>query len=836
VANFSREDWQMQIGNSLQTFATVVLAVCLLAGAGCQSDEEKLKDFLERGQAALEGENYDEAVIEYRNVLQIDPNNGAAHFALARSYTALQKLKEAYWELHEAVRLDPGNIDARVSFAQFSQLARDYEEVLVQAEEILELEPGRASAYTLRGEAYAALERYDEAEVAFESAIENSLEENLGVHLENMVRFQNRRGNFAAVRPYLDRQIEVAPDMRAYAALGRHLTREGKVDEAEQALKQSLAATQDGSGGGAQASAAYRNLAGFYFNLQRMDEATATLNAAIESVEEGKLDLIYLLAQFYAAQGDQDAADAMIAQATEEATDDPQPWLVLSSYRSRQGDREGALEAVEKALGVAPDDVLVTLRKAELLAEGGFRDQSEENIVEARAIVDEVLTREPSNARALFVRGKIEMAELDPEAAAGSLRSALDVQPDWAPARFVLGSALMLIGDQNGARAELARSVELDPGLLEARRVLARIHAGLGEHEYAIEQGRMYLRERPDDSRTRILVAQSLVNLGKGDEAFAELERIPEESRDVDSWYAIGRLYMAQGKGEQAREALLAANEAAPNMPDILRSLLRIEAAAGQLAVAAQRIRDAVVAEPNSARLALLEARIELAEDNLEAAEAAFQRAVELNPEDAQAYQQLAQFYRITGRLEESIATHERAIEQNPNSARSHERLAMLHEASGDSKQAARYYEQAIALDDSLGEAKNNLAYILAEDGADLDRALDLAQEAKALLPDSPNASDTLGWVLYKRGIPSAAIGYLRDAMAGFQAQGNEDALGIVRHHLALAYEANEEEGKALETLDAAIATADRAEEAGRAPGWASDVRQMAQRLRAPRS
>ena len=826
----------MQIGNSLHTFVTAALAVSLLAGVGCQSDEEKLKGFLDRGQAALDSENYDEAVIEYRNVLQIDPNNGPAHFALARSYTALQKLKEAYWELHEAVRLDPGNIDARVSFAQFSQLARDYEEVLVQAEEILELEPGRASAYTLRGEAYSALERYDEAQVAFEGAIENALEENLGLHLENMVRFQSRRGDFTAARPYLDRQIEVAPTMRAYAALGRLLTREGKIDEAEQALKQALAVTQAAPGGEKQESVAYRNLAGFYFNLQRMDEATATLEAAIESVQEGKLDLIYLLAQFYAADGNQAAADAMISQATEEAVDDPQPWLVLSSYRSREGDRDGALEAVEKALEIAPDDTVATLRKAELLAEGGYRDRSQDNLEEASAIVGEVLAREPSNAQALFVRGKIEMAELDPEAAAQSLRAALDVQPDWAPARFVLGSALMLIGDQNGARAELARAVELDPGLLEGRRALARIHAALGEHEYAIEQGRMYLRERPEDSRTRILVAQSLVNLGKGDEAFAELNLIPVETRDVDSWYAIGRLYMAQGRGKEAREALLAANEKAPNMPDILRSLLRIEAASGQLAVAAKRIREAVVAEPNNARLALLEARIELAENNLDAAEGAFQRAVELNPEDAQAYQQLAQFYRITGRLEESIATHERAIEQNPNSARSHERLAMLHEASGDVKEATRYYEQAIALDGSLGEAKNNLAYLLAEAEGDLDRALDLAQEAKALLPDSPNAADTLGWVLYKRGIPSAAIGYLREATAGFQAQGNEEALGVVRHHLALAYEANEQEDKALETLEAAIATADRAEEAGRAPGWAPQVRAMAERLRASRS
>ena len=109
-------------------------------------------------------------------------------------------------------------------------------------------------------------------------------------------------------------------------------------------------------------------------------------------------------------------------------------------------------------------------------------------------------------------------------------------------------------------------------------------------------------------------------------------------------------------------------------------------------------------------------------------------------------------------------------------------------------------------------------------------RALDLAQEAKALLPDNPNTADTLGWVLFKRGIPSAAIGYLREAMAGFS--DDDNALGIVSHHLALAYEANEQPDMAMEMLETAIASADRIERNGQTPGWAAEVRAMAERLR----
>ena len=806
---------------------SIAAALCalLVATAACKSDDEKLADFMAGGDAAVEAEKYDEAVIEYRNVLQIDPNNAEAHYALARAYTALQQLKEAYWELHESVRLDPDNTDARVSYAQFSLIARDYEEVLTQADEIIAREPDRASAYTLRAEALSALERYDDAEAAFEQAVEAADEENLAAHLANMVQFQNRRGNPEAARPYLDRQVEADPSYRSYASLGRHLGYTGDIDGAEEAFEKSLELAD-----ASQESAAYRNLAGFYFNQRRLDDSVATLERGIAEVEEDKLELIYLLARFHRSAGDEEKADQLVEQATEEAGDDPQPWLVLSSYRSRQGNLGAAIEAVDRALEIAPDDPAARLRKAELLVDSGYRDKDEAKIATGREIVDGVLSEEPSSPNALFVRAKIEMAELDPKAAAQTLRSALDVRPDWAQARFVLGSALMLIGDRNGARAELARAVELDPGQLEARRALARIHGSLGEHEYAIEQGRMYLRERPDDIRTRILVAQSLVRLGKRDEAFAELERIEEADRDADAWYAIGRLYMAQGNPDAARKALLAADAARPNHADVVRSLLRLDAATGELDASVARIRKAVAADPTSARLALLEGRVELGLGNQEAAEAAYKRAVELDPDDAAAYQQLAGFYRVTDRLDESIRTFERSLEQNPDSARLHERIAILYEYSGAREDAVEHYERAIELDSSLGESKNNLAYLLAEHDGDLDLALDLAQEAKALLPESPNAADTLGWVLYKRGIPSAAIGYLREALAGFA--GDENAQGVVRYHLAQAYEANEQPDKALETLDAAIEAADQAEQKGDSPSWAPEVPAMAERLR----
>jgi tetratricopeptide (TPR) repeat protein len=129
--------------------------------------------------------------------------------------------------------------------------------------------------------------------------------------------------------------------------------------------------------------------------------------------------------------------------------------------------------------------------------------------------------------------------------------------------------------------------------------------------------------------------------------------------------------------------------------------------------------------------------------------------------------------------------------------------VGSLDELQSRTKDAMAQYEEAIRLEPGLAVARNNLAYLITEEGGDLDRALELAQEAKALLPDNPNAADTLGWVLYKKNLPSAAIGYLKEAASGFKAE--DWQLALVRHHLAMAYEANGEPEEAKQTLERAI-------------------------------
>ena len=832
---------------------SIMSAMCVLIFSSCKSDDEKQAEFSAQGEAYVEEEKFEEAIIEFKNVLKIDPNHAETHYQLAETYLNLGRARDAYWEMSETVRLDPTHHKARLAFGALSLIAADYEQALSMGQIGIESEPDDHRPYILSGRAFVALKRADEAEPMFLKAVE--LDPDTRETLLTLATYYAEQpGGRAKAEPWFRKGVENFKGFRVRTALAKFLVQDPeRMDEAEKVFRQALLS---GTNTELHGEEAYTNLAKFYFGNDRRDEAIATLEKGIGKLEQ-KTALIFMLATFHRLDGDHERAEELLRQAASESPDDPTAFLTLSSYLGSLGDIEGALAAADDAIKVDPEAVPGRLRKAEILIDMGFRDvqqkisegQTDANpaddprIAEGLKIVDAILAETAFQPQAQFVRGKALLAQGEMEPGVAALRAAAEGKPNWAEAHFALGSALASTNDTALARVSIAKALELNPGMIEARRILSAIHQQLGEHEYAIEQGRAYLERNPDHNATRILVAQSLVRLGKRDKAFEELNRIPEDKRDVGVYFAIGRIQMNLGLVEEARQNMIAAIELSPNSSKILRTLFRMDRVnlankPARFDETEARIKKAVAENPENGDLVQLNGMTLFVRQDLAGAEAAFVLATELNADDISAHQQLARFYTMTGRADETIETYRKAIAVHPNSARLHHFLALLYEAQGETESARKSYEKAIENDDNHGHAKNNLAYILADGEADLDRALDLAQDAKALLPDSAHAADTLGWVLYKRGVHGAAVGYLKEAAES--ADPDDPGLIVIRHHLAMAYEADGKADRAVGVLETAVADLERmarqAKAAGRevsAPPWENDIRQMLERLNA---
>jgi TPR repeat protein len=100
--------------------------------------------------------------------------------------------------------------------------------------------------------------------------------------------------------------------------------------------------------------------------------------------------------------------------------------------------------------------------------------------------------------------------------------------------------------------------------------------------------------------------------------------------------------------------------------------------------------------------------------------------------------------------------------------------------AGADSANAVKWYKRAAGQE--CPGAMNNLAYLWAEQGKELDKALIWAGKAVSMEPENGAFVDTLGWVLFKKGRHDEALGRLAEA----EKLNSEDA--NILDHLAETY------------------------------------------------
>ena len=107
--------------------------------------------------------------------------------------------------------------------------------------------------------------------------------------------------------------------------------------------------------------------------------------------------------------------------------------------------------------------------------------------------------------------------------------------------------------------------------------------------------------------------------------------------------------------------------------------------------------------------------------------------------------------------------------------------LGYVKAVRGDYDAAIADFHQVVEANTNNADALNNLAYLLVDYRKRPDEALQYAQKAQELAPDNPEFADTLGWVLYQKGLYSSAVQQLERASL----KGNNV---LSKYHLAMAY------------------------------------------------
>jgi Flp pilus assembly protein TadD len=194
---------------------------------------------------------------------------------------------------------------------------------------------------------------------------------------------------------------------------------------------------------------------------------------------------------------------------------------------------------------------------------------------------------------------------------------------------------------------------------------------------------------------------------------------------------------------------------------------VNLDAKVGRLAAARGRLEAAVARHASDPRILLLAARFYARHDDFTRAVPLFRRVVELDPSSFDAYIALGAIYVAQRRLAEARGEFLELAKYQPRSVAPPTMIGLLYHVEGRLPEAREWYEKALAIDRRASTASNNLAWMLAEQGQELDLALSLAQTAIAEKPNQPEIVDTLGWVYYKKDLLGMAIQSFQRALDG---------------------------------------------------------------------
>lgn len=733
----------------------IALALLLLAlpvlGA-CGKDPIAARDeFERRGDAYVAAGQLHEAIIEYRNALQHDPLAGAIRVKLADTYREVGDRDNAALELVRAADALPDDLALQLRAGNTLLLYGRFEDAVARADRVLSAEPSNVDALILRAHGLAGLRRLDEAIADIESAVDND------------------------------------PDRAAsYITLGSIQLVRGDREQAARAFEQAVAAAP---------SSVQARLALANYRLASGDQAgaEAELRRALE-IDPGHLLANRALAYFYIGAGRHEEGERYL-KAAADAAGDASGQLTLAEYYLARGRTDDARALLER---VAAGDAADLATKAALrLATLDFRDGRADA---AARRVDDVLARYPSNAAALAAKAELLAADGDLDGALAAVERAVTSDRSSALAHYAAGKVRLLRGESADAVAAFTAAIQLDTRLVPARVELAALHLAAGRIEEARQMAESALAVAPQSADAQLLLARALLagrEPARAEQILRDLERRQPASAAVAT--AVGRLELSKGSTQRARAAFERALRLDAGAIEPLRYLTQLDINERRIDAARRRVTAALAGDPQRPALLLLASEVaEIAGDPAEAERLA-RTVLEVAPSASDAYARLAEIYGRSGRLQEATEEFQRLSRQQPESAGPITAVGVLLQMQGRDDEARQAYEQALGIDPRAAIAANNLAWMYAERGEDLDAALRLAQVAKAHLPAQPAVNDTLGWIYHLRGASELAIGPLEEAVRG------APSTAQYHFHLAHAYMATGDRTKARAALERAL-------------------------------
>lgn len=765
----------------MRTIPFAAVLTCIIGLMSCSTDPNVAKKrYLEMGNKYFNRAQYKNADIMYRRALEKDKLYGAAYYKLGLTDVKEGALTPAVVNFRKAVDLlnkeNPDHWDALMRVTDILlQVAHDPQH-MKEAEENIQLllahDPNSFDAHRMKGDllfvrAVEALRRAsrDEAKQDMSEAIAeyhkaDSIKPGQEGVMMQLAKCSTLEGDPAgAEKLYLQVIDKNKTFQQPYSDLYRLYMMEGKKDDGEKLLK-----------------TAFQNNPKSYAFLTQL--------AYHYSIENRRQDMIGVLQQIKS-----------------HAKDNPKAYQEVGQFYIRLNDPDSAIREFKE--GMAKDSARKAMYQKDIMSVY----MAEHKSSEAAAINNQILKENPKDSDALSLQASFLLDKGDVTQALGELQSVITRSPDNAVARYQLGRAHLARGEWEQARQSFQKAFEIRPDYMLARIALAQLLVTRGDFDAALQTAADILKIDRNNKYAQLIQSAALMGQKKYAESRALLNAMLQKTPDApDVLFQLGVVDLAEGKYKDANDSFKRTYELNPDNSRGLMGMVETDMAENKPDAAIKTLEAEAAKSPNRMDVQLALGNTEVRAGHYDLALQYFQRVLGGLDKDSKVrgdvYMRIGETYRRKGDLANSIQALQEARKYLPDNDMILSTLALDLDAAGRYSEATQVYQATIKMDPNNSNAAvsmNNLAFILAEHGGDLDQALTWAQRAKQLLPDLPEVSDTLGTIYLRKNLTGDAVDIFKGLVDKVPTS------STYHYHLAKAYYQQGDKTRAASQLQLAM-------------------------------
>lgn len=431
----------------------------------------------------------------------------------------------------------------------------------------------------------------------------------------------------------------------------------------------------------------------------------------------------------------------------------------LAALLLKTGKRQEAIGWLNKVVELDPQDDEARILLAKIHASMG-------SFSEAVEIYQAILEKDPQNFNVMLMLGGLYARFQKFSQAQEILERLVEQNQDSYAAYYYLAKLYRELLFYDKALAAYRRALELNWSNMLALET-ADLYEREKQEEEAVKLYERILLENPSDERLRGYLARMLLRMGKVDRAIEELEKVRSyspEPRIID--LTISKILLDNNRFEQAIARLTPMLGEEPGAQDV-RSLLSLAYyKQGDISAAKQLLQETPPGSEGYEESILMLARILQDENQVPEAEKILREAMaDSRNRQLSFYVALANLYHAREQTGKGHEVFREAFRAFANKSQVMYEHGLYYHKIGDVDGAMEQMLTVLKIDSQHPQALNYVGYTWAEEGRNLDQALQYIQTAVEKLPDDGYVRDSLGWVHFQMGNFELAVEELEKAV-----------------------------------------------------------------------